>query len=62
MILGPMSGQTLTGPEPGFANVLWNDRVLDVALQVVLIFTGVLGVLGLLSDVKNTPKDGKNEH
>ena len=62
MILGPMSGQTLTGSEPGFANVLWNDRVLDVALQVVLIFTGVLGVLGLLSDVKNTPKDGKNEH
>jgi NADH:ubiquinone oxidoreductase subunit 6 (subunit J) len=62
MVLGPMSGQTLTGSEPGFANVLWNDRALDVALQVLLIFAGVLGVLGLLSDVKNNPKGGKNEH
>jgi hypothetical protein len=35
---------------------------LDVVLQVLLIFAGVLGVLGLLSDVKNTPKDGKSEH
>jgi uncharacterized MnhB-related membrane protein len=62
MVLGPLAGLSLTGAEPGFANVLWNDRVLDVTLQVLLIFTGVLGVLGLLSDVKKAPKDGKNEH
>jgi uncharacterized MnhB-related membrane protein len=62
MVLGPISGQTLTGSETGFAAVLWNDRALDVVLQVLLIFAGVLGVLGLLSDVKNTPKDGNNEH
>ncbi len=32
-----------------FSNVLWESRALDVLLQVVLIFAGVLGVLGLLA-------------
>jgi uncharacterized MnhB-related membrane protein len=31
-------------------NVLWQDRVLDVWIQIVLIFSGVMGVLGLLSE------------
>lgn len=30
--------------------VLWKDRVLDVWIQMVLIFSGVMGVLGLLSE------------
>jgi uncharacterized MnhB-related membrane protein len=29
---------------------LWKDRVLDVWIQIVLIFSGVMGVLGLLSE------------
>lgn len=29
--------------------VLWQDRGLDVLLQIVLIFAGALGVLGLMS-------------
>lgn len=29
---------------------LWQDRVLDVWIQIVLIFSGVMGVLGLLSE------------
>ena len=33
-----------------FATVLWEHRTLDVLLQVVLIFGGVLSVLGLLYD------------
>lgn len=33
-----------------FATVLWDDRNLDLLLQIVLIFAGVLGVLGLLAD------------
>jgi uncharacterized MnhB-related membrane protein len=33
-----------------FARMLWQDRGLDVLLQVVLIFSGVLGVLGLLAE------------
>ena len=30
--------------------VLWQQRVLDVYIQIALIFSGVLGVLGLLSE------------
>jgi uncharacterized MnhB-related membrane protein len=29
---------------------LWQNRVLDVWIQIVLIFSGVMGVLGLLSE------------
>ena len=32
------------------ADVLWKQRALDVWVQVGLIFSGVLGVLGLLSE------------
>jgi NADH:ubiquinone oxidoreductase subunit 6 (subunit J) len=33
-------------------DVLWGQRGLDVLVQVVLIFSGVLGLLGLLAEVK----------
>ena len=33
-----------------FVNVLWKDRALDVVVQVVLIYAGVLGLLGLLAE------------
>jgi hypothetical protein len=32
--------------------ILWASRYLDILLQIALIFTGVLGVLGLLSEGK----------
>lgn len=32
------------------AVALWQNRVLDVWIQIALIFSGVLGVLGLLSE------------
>ena len=35
-----------------FADVFWQGRGLDVLVQVVLIFSGVLGFLGLLAEVK----------
>lgn len=38
------------GPQLPFREILWSDRKLDMLLQVVLIFSGVLGVLGLLSE------------
>jgi NADH:ubiquinone oxidoreductase subunit 6 (subunit J) len=38
--------------EPAFATVLWEQRGLDVLVQVVLIFSGALGLLGLLAEVK----------
>ncbi|MFB3852439.1 MAG: Na(+)/H(+) antiporter subunit B [Vicinamibacterales bacterium] len=45
----PMPGIPEHGPGAArFANVVWEDRNLDVLLQVVLIFAGVVGVVGLL--------------
>ncbi len=43
-----------------FTSVFWEDRQLDVLLQIVLIFAGVLGVLGLLSEGK--PGASKEKH
>lgn len=40
-----------------FKTVLWENRLLDVLLQVVLIFAGVLGVLGLLAEIHPTVAD-----
>lgn len=34
-----------------FKTVLWENRMLDVLLQMALIFAGVLGVLGLLAEI-----------
>ena len=38
------------------ADVLWNQRGLDVLVQIVLIFGGVLGVIGLLADSAEKPE------
>lgn len=37
-----------------FKTVLWENRLLDVLLQIVLLFAGVLGVLGLLAEIHPT--------
>lgn len=42
----------LTGRFPPLASALWEQRVLDVWIQMVLIFAGVLGILGLLAEGK----------
>lgn len=36
--------------EPTFTAMLWEERALDVLVQVGLIFAGVLGILGLLTE------------
>jgi uncharacterized MnhB-related membrane protein len=36
--------------EPSLASMLWQERPLDALIQVVLIFCGVMGVLGLLTE------------
>jgi len=36
--------------QPSLVSLLWNGRALDVLIQVVLIFCGVMGVLGLLTE------------
>ncbi len=35
-----------------FSQVIWQERGLDMLLQVALIFTGILGVVGLLVENK----------
>jgi uncharacterized MnhB-related membrane protein len=45
-----LPGKVLTGRVPPLVKALWEQRVLDVWIQMVLIFAGVLGILGLLSE------------
>ncbi len=58
--------RALVVPAPlagGFANMVWQQRGLDVLLQVALIFAGVLGVLGLLSESgAGKPAAGEEAH
>lgn len=45
-----------------FKTVLWENRLLDVLLQIVLLFAGVLGVLGLLAEIHpTTPRPPEHE-
>ncbi|HML24503.1 MAG TPA: NADH-quinone oxidoreductase subunit J [Aggregatilinea sp.] len=46
----PLDGIKATGGGETLSAVLWEDRALDILVQIVLIFTGVMGVLGLLSE------------
>ena len=57
LVLGWLVLAALPVPIPAlaagvFSDVFWQDRGLDVLVQVVLIFSGVLGFLGLLAEVK----------
>lgn len=38
-------------------DVLWKQRALDVWIQMALIFSGVLGILGLLTESKTIQED-----
>jgi NADH:ubiquinone oxidoreductase subunit 6 (subunit J) len=51
----PLVQQTPIANEPTFSQMLWNQRGLDVLAQIVLIFSGVMGLLGLL--VESQPVD-----
>jgi uncharacterized MnhB-related membrane protein len=46
----PMPGPALNPVGISFGKMLWGSRGLDVIAQVVLIFSGVLGLIGLLSE------------
>ena len=36
----------------GFVHTFWEDRSLDALLQIILIFAGTLGMLGLLAEAR----------
>ena len=46
----PSLAMTAAVDEGSFAEMLWQQRGMDVLVQIVLIFAGVLAILGLLSD------------
>jgi uncharacterized MnhB-related membrane protein len=48
----PLAAGEQAAAESSFAAVLWGQRGLDVLVQIVLIFAGVLGLLGLLAEAK----------
>jgi uncharacterized MnhB-related membrane protein len=60
LLVGWMAYPVVTRPIANgdvlLANVLWKQRALDVWVQVALIFSGVMGVLGLLSEKVQQPE------
>lgn len=46
----PTIQRTVSIGSVDLVSVLWQHRVLDVWIQIALIFSGVMGVLGLLSE------------
>jgi NADH:ubiquinone oxidoreductase subunit 6 (subunit J) len=48
----PVSNEVQTVAEPALSQMIWETRGLDVLVQVVLIFAGVLGLLGLLAETR----------
>jgi uncharacterized MnhB-related membrane protein len=52
----PLLAQPVANGELLLADVLWKHRALDVWIQVALIFSGVMGVLGLLSEKAQKPE------
>lgn len=55
----------VTQPFPSaadFAQAFWDQRSLDIVVQIVLIFAGVLGVLGLLSDSEASDGPSQEVH
>jgi uncharacterized MnhB-related membrane protein len=45
-----------------FLRAVWQDRGLDTVLQVVLIFSGVLGSIGLLADRREPAAEANPAH
>ena len=50
MVLPLDAPESATAAEATFSTLLWEDRALDVLVQLVLIFCGVLSMLGILQD------------
>jgi uncharacterized MnhB-related membrane protein len=48
----PVEQVAVLGDEVPFTAVLWQERGLDVLVQIGLIFAGVMGILSLLSEEK----------
>ncbi|MCE1255373.1 MAG: DUF4040 domain-containing protein [Anaerolineae bacterium] len=57
----PGMGIELPAPQvSGFVKTFWEDRSMDALLQMVIIFAGTVGMLGLLAE--GVPHAHKEEH
>lgn len=59
-LVRPLTPTEATGAVPSFAAMFWEMRGLDALVQVVLIFAGVLALLGLLRE-ERVPVTGEAE-
>lgn len=50
LVVPQFNAEAAVSAEAAFGQVVWGERQLDILLQIVLIFSGVLGVLGLLAE------------
>ena len=64
--LGLLVYLTLSGSLPAatpadlsFNSAFWENRAADVMLQIVIIFAGALGILGLLAEGKSHSTKGE---
>ncbi len=53
----PMEPPLRTSHPESFVETLWQQRGLDMLVQIVLVFSGVLGLLGILAEAK-APLEG----
>jgi len=57
LLIIPMEPPVHTSQAQPFVDTLWQQRGLDMLVQIVLIFSGVLGLLGILAEAK-APLEG----
>lgn len=55
----PAAAPATAVAEPSFSIVLWENRGLDVLVQIGLIFAGVLGILGILAEKETAQERAK---
>lgn len=48
----PVLAKAVPAVEADLSTMIWEQRALDIQVQIVLIFSGVLGLLGLLAEAK----------
>lgn len=58
----PLTIHPNTNEDVLLADVLWKHRALDVWVQIGLIFSGVMGILGLLSEKVHPPNSQISKH
>jgi hypothetical protein len=56
ILILPLEDLDVPLSEPSFRVLLWEERNIDLLVQIVLIFAGSLGMLGLLVEDQSRPR------